>query len=95
MSAGCAVVASDLPGLRDTVVDGDSGLLTMPGSAEELAAALGRLLRDPILCAQLGLAAATRAEGFSVGAIGARYVALLDEVVARKKVDTAALLATS
>jgi colanic acid/amylovoran biosynthesis glycosyltransferase len=80
MSAGCAVVASDLPGLRDAVEDGLSGLLTAPGSAEELAAALRRLLGDPELCAKLGRAAATRSESFSVDVIGGRYVALLDEV---------------
>jgi glycosyltransferase involved in cell wall biosynthesis len=95
MSAGCAVVASDLPGLRDAVVDGQSGLLTTPGSAEELAAALGRLLRDPRLCDQLGRAAAIRAESFSVDTIGDRYVALLDELRVRKKGETASPLAHS
>ncbi|MEP7017985.1 MAG: glycosyltransferase [Actinomycetota bacterium] len=92
MSTGCAVVASDLPGLRDAVEDGQSGLLITPGSVEELADALGRLLRDPQLCDQLGRAAATRAENFSVDAIGSRYVALLDKVRARKKGETAGLL---
>ena len=95
MSLGCAVVASDLPGLRDAVEDGRSGLLTTPGSAQELAAALGRLLRDQELCDQLGRAAAIRAESFSVDAIGGRYVALLDGVCARKKGEEAGLLPTS
>ena len=84
MSAGCAVVASDLPGLRDAVQDGQSGLLTTPGSAPELAGALRRLLRDPDLCDQLGKAAETRAASFSVATLGGRYVALLDQVRARK-----------
>jgi colanic acid/amylovoran biosynthesis glycosyltransferase len=95
MSAGCAVLASDLPGLRDAVVDGESGLLTAPGSAQALATALGRLLGDPALCDQLGRAAATRAQDFSLEAIGGRYVALLDAVRAGKKGDTAGLLAPS
>lgn len=95
MSLGCAVVASDLPGLRDAVEDGRSGLLTTPGSAEELAASLGRLLRDPELCDQLGRAAAIRAESFSVDAIGGRYVALLDGVCARRKGEKAGVLPTS
>ena len=84
MSTGCAVVASDLPGLRDAVEDGTSGLLTTPASPVDLAAALERLLRDPDLCDRLGQAAAARAESFSVEAIGARYVLLLDEVRERK-----------
>jgi colanic acid/amylovoran biosynthesis glycosyltransferase len=95
MSLGCAVIASDLPGLRDAVEDGQSGLLTTPGSAQELAAALGRLLRDPELCDQLGREAAIRAESFSIDAIGGRYVALLDGVCARRKGEKAGLLPTS
>jgi colanic acid/amylovoran biosynthesis glycosyltransferase len=95
MSLGCAVVASDLPGLRDAVEDGRSGLLSTPGSVEELAAALGRLLRDQELCDQLGRAAMIRAESFSVDAIGGRYVALLDGVCARRKGEKAGLLPTS
>jgi colanic acid/amylovoran biosynthesis glycosyltransferase len=91
MSTGCAVIASDLPGLRDAVVDGQSGLLTSPGSAHELAAALTRVLRDPQLCDQLGRAAATRSDSFSVDVIGGRYVALLDKVRVYKKGETGAL----
>jgi glycosyltransferase involved in cell wall biosynthesis len=90
MSAGCAVIASELPGLRDAVQDGRSGLLTTPGSATELATALARLLGDPALCDTLGRAASTRADSFSVDAIGDRYVALLDEVRLRKKGEPAA-----
>lgn len=82
MSVGCAVVASDLPGLNDAVED-ISGLLTTPGSATELAGAIGRLLSDPALCEKLGRAADSRAEDYSVDAIGGRYVALLDDVRAR------------
>jgi len=95
MSAGCAVVASDLPGLHDAVEDEVSGLLTTPGSVKELAAALGRLLEDPQLCDQLGRSAATRADSFSVDAIGGRYAALLDEVRSRAKGEKAGQLATS
>ena len=84
MSTGCAVLASDLPGLRDAVEDGTSGLLTAPASPEDLAGALARLLHDPDLCDRLGQAAAARAESFSVEAIGRRYVLLLDEVRERK-----------
>jgi glycosyltransferase involved in cell wall biosynthesis len=95
MSAGCAVVASDLPGLRDAVQDGQSGLLTEPGSAQALATALGRLLNNQELCDQLGRAAAIRAEDFTVDAMGGRYVALLDELRARKKGETAETLTAS
>ena len=95
MSAGCAVIASNLPGLRDAVEDGLSGLLTTPGSAQELATALRRLLDDPNWCDQLGQAAATRAQNFSVDTIGRGYVALLDEVRALQKGHAAGLPAIS
>ena len=64
-------------------------------SAQELAASLGRLLRDPELCDQLGREATIRAESFSVDAIGGRYVALLNGVCARRKSEKAGLLPTS
>jgi glycosyltransferase involved in cell wall biosynthesis len=66
-----------------------------PGSAQELAAALRRLLGDPRLCDQLGRGAAIRAEKFSVDQIGGRYAALLDTVRSRSKCETAGLLAPS
>ena len=78
MSSGCAVVASDLPGLRDAIEDGQSGLLTTPGSAKELAEALRRLLLDPDLYAQLPTAPATRAAG-SARALGGAHDLLLAE----------------
>jgi glycosyltransferase involved in cell wall biosynthesis len=46
LSCGVSVVASDLPGVRTIVRDGDTGLLTPPGSASALAGRLRRLLDD-------------------------------------------------
>jgi glycosyltransferase involved in cell wall biosynthesis len=86
--------------------EGDGALVVrrfryFPRRWEDLAE--GRLLHDPQLCDQLGRAAATRAEGFSVDAICGRYVALLDEARTalldeartRKKGEASPLLATS
>jgi glycosyltransferase involved in cell wall biosynthesis len=47
------VVASDVPAVRDYVVDGESGLLVPPEDPEALAAALRRALRDPTSSAML------------------------------------------
>ncbi|MEO6880693.1 MAG: glycosyltransferase [Mycobacteriaceae bacterium] len=77
LACGCAVVASDLPGLRDVVTDGVNGLIVAPGDAAALAAAVARLLDDAPLRERLGAAAATTAEEYSVDALGARYRALL------------------
>jgi glycosyltransferase involved in cell wall biosynthesis len=54
MSCGLPVVASDLSGIPELVEDGVSGLLTPPGDAVALAAALRRLHDDPELRSRLG-----------------------------------------
>jgi glycosyltransferase involved in cell wall biosynthesis len=50
----CAVVASDVGGLPDTVVDGETGILVPPRDASGLATAIARLLDDPTLRERLG-----------------------------------------
>lgn len=49
MASGVTVVASDLSGIPELVIDGESGLLTPPGDAQAIADALERLARDPAL----------------------------------------------
>ncbi len=83
MAAGCAVVASEIAGINEAIVDGESGLLVAPGSQAGLTAALATLLADPVLRARYGAAASARAQEYSVEALGRRYVALLHEVVGR------------
>jgi glycosyltransferase involved in cell wall biosynthesis len=53
MAAGRAVVASDVGGIPETIVDGDNGLLAPPSDEAALAAALGRVLGDETLRARL------------------------------------------
>jgi glycosyltransferase involved in cell wall biosynthesis len=60
MAAGRPVVASAVGGLRDLVVDGETGLLVPPGDVAALRAALERLLDDADLRARLGRAARER-----------------------------------
>lgn len=62
---GLPVVASDRPGLRDSVRDGETGLLVPYGDAGAMAAAALRLLRDPDLLADYGAAARDWAGTFS------------------------------
>jgi glycosyltransferase involved in cell wall biosynthesis len=66
MAHGRPVVASAVGGLRDLVVDGETGLLVPPGDAAALHDALVRLLGDAELRSRLGAAARARAaEHFS------------------------------
>jgi glycosyltransferase involved in cell wall biosynthesis len=46
MGCGCAVVASDLPAIRDSVLDGQTGLMARPADAQDLAEKIGELLAD-------------------------------------------------
>lgn len=83
MAAGCAVVASDMPGLREAIEDRVSGLLVPPGDSDALAGILGRLLEDPEEGRRLGTAARARADLFSVRRRGEQYVELLRRVAGR------------
>jgi glycosyltransferase involved in cell wall biosynthesis len=82
LAAGTPVIASDLPGLSDAVAGGDepAGVLVRPGDVAGLTAAVTRLLGDDAARERLGRAAVRRAEAYSMEAIGAQYVAQLQDV---------------
>lgn len=63
-ACGAPVVASDVPGLRDSVRDGETGLLYDYGDVEELAEKLLLVLRDEHLRAKLSRGAVEFASGF-------------------------------
>jgi len=54
MASGKPVVASNLPGVRSVVSDGQDGLLVRPGDAGDLAHKIGLLLDDPRLRREMG-----------------------------------------
>jgi glycosyltransferase involved in cell wall biosynthesis len=60
MSVGLPIVASDVGGVGEALVDGDSGRLVAPADSRALAGALGELLDDPGRSARLGAAAKLR-----------------------------------
>lgn len=60
MALGRAVVASNVGGIPEMIVDGESGMLVPPSDDAALAAALRRLLQDRELAARLGAAARDR-----------------------------------
>lgn len=79
MASGLPVVVSDIPGNRDVIRDGCNGLLSRPGDAPPLAAALSRALRDQGLRASLGEAARdTVWRRYSIERVAEEYLGLYE-----------------
>lgn len=81
MAAGCAVVASGIPGIDAAVRAGESGLLVPPGDPTALAEAVRRVLTDAGLRERLGKAATARSGDFSIESTGLRYRSLLHDAM--------------
>jgi glycosyltransferase involved in cell wall biosynthesis len=66
-AAACAtpVVASNSPGIRESVRDGETGFLVPHGDVGAMAAAMDRLAADASLVERLGTHARTFAESFT------------------------------
>ena len=86
-ACGTATVSSDSPGLRESVVHGETGLLTPHGDVEALAAALGSILGDGTLRDTYGMQARAFSERFSWDASAVAMEAFLGRVVASKSHD--------
>jgi glycosyltransferase involved in cell wall biosynthesis len=81
-ACGRAMVATDVPGCREIVRDGLTGVLVPAESPEALARAIERLMDDPQLRQRYGLAARQAAvEEFSSERVGRDIVALYERVL--------------
>jgi glycosyltransferase involved in cell wall biosynthesis len=70
MSIGRAIVTTDVPGCRDTTIDGVNGFVVPPRDPEALADAMQRFIDDASLADRLGRASRTLAEQhFDVGRV--------------------------
>ncbi|MCE9547623.1 MAG: glycosyltransferase [Planctomycetia bacterium] len=77
MAAGVPVVATDIPGVRDLIIDGQHGLLVPVGDRAGLARCANRLLESPELHQRLGAAGRERmTREFSVEAMVKGYAEL-------------------
>jgi glycosyltransferase involved in cell wall biosynthesis len=82
MAAGCACVATLVPGVEGVLEHEKTGLLVPPEAPPLMAAALQRLLTQPALSAQLGQAARQQAlAAHGLPMMRKRYDALLARVV--------------
>ena len=85
MAHGRPVVAGDVGGLRDLVVDEETGLLVPPGDVGALRDALQRLLADPGLRRRLGEAGRARiAEHFTWQRFGDETLRAYEDALATK-----------
>ncbi len=86
MAAGLPVVGTDVSGLRDVIVDGQTGVLVAPDDAPGLAGALERLARDAGLRERMGQAGRRRAtERFHIRDNVRRHENLYLELVAKRQ----------
>ena len=81
-ACGTPTVASDSPGLRESVVDGQTGFLVPHGDVDAVASALETLLRDPGLRASMSRDARAFAKTFSWDASADAFETRLRRVVA-------------
>ncbi len=78
MLTGLPVIATDIRGPREQVIDGETGLLVPPATIAPLATAIQRLATDPALRLKMGQAGLARArEHFDEAAVLKRTLDLL------------------
>jgi glycosyltransferase involved in cell wall biosynthesis len=85
MAAGRAIVASDLPAIREVLTDGVNACLVAAGDADALAAGIRKVIDDAALRARLAEAARASVAEYSWDRRAARLEALFDEVVAASR----------
>jgi glycosyltransferase involved in cell wall biosynthesis len=88
-ACGVPVVATDVPGTREVVVDGETGWLAPAGDAQELAKTMMKLMRMT-LDARLAMGERARrhvAEHFSLEAVLDRWERLYAELLERKNAN--------
>ncbi|CAN5848375.1 hypothetical protein BH18ACI5_BH18ACI5_16660 [soil metagenome] len=81
MAAGRAIVASDLPAIREVLRDNENAVLVEPGSAGAFASGINRLLEDRALASRLAHAALADVPQYTWGRRAQRIESLLEAVV--------------
>lgn len=82
MGCGCAVIASDLPAVRDVIQSGANGTLPPPGQPEALANAIVAAIENPLKTSAMAEQARARAiEKFDWQSVGDRFKAVYDSLI--------------
>jgi glycosyltransferase involved in cell wall biosynthesis len=82
MAAGRAIVAADLPSIREILRHGENALLVEPGNASAFAEGIQRLITDRPLADRLARAAFDQATGYTWQRRAERLEALFEAIVA-------------
>lgn len=81
-ACGRAIVTTDMPGCRDAVLPGESGILVPVRDPVALANGFQLLIADPLLCAEMGRAGSVLAQReFDLDCVVARHLSLYQELL--------------
>ena len=87
-ACGRPIVASDMPGCREVVVPGQTGLLTAAHDAAALTAAIGTLAGDPVLRRRMGEAGRARIVAeFAEEIVAAQTLALCQAALVERRAN--------
>jgi glycosyltransferase involved in cell wall biosynthesis len=85
MAVGRPVVATDVGGNPEVLVDGETGFLVPPGDPLQLTAAIVKLLESPEMAVEMGAAGRRRVlEHYQVDTMARRIEALYDDLLGRE-----------
>lgn len=88
LGCGCPVIASDMPAVKDVIIDGETGMLAQQRNPEDIANKVIALLGSPALRGQLTANGRKYIlDKFDWNLIAERYQVLLDEVRQEVTID--------
>lgn len=88
-ACGLPAVVSDLPGMRMTIQNGETGLLVKPGDSEDLAQKIKIILANPEMARQMGQAGRQRMEKyFSWKMVGDKLEKIYQQLTQNSNVKT-------
>ncbi|MCK4427428.1 MAG: glycosyltransferase family 4 protein [candidate division Zixibacteria bacterium] len=87
-ACGTPVIASNVPGLRDSVIDGKTGLLFEYGNVQELSECMLKILSDTEYRENLIRGGVSWAKGFSWDETATKTLELMENIVKERSRDT-------
>ena len=84
-AAGRPVIGTDVPGIRDLIERGKTGMLVAEEDSESLAEAVGALVADRARADRMGEEARRAAQGYSWESIAVQHVALYEQLLAERQ----------